>query len=63
MQSARFCAEGLCVSSGVVEPACKNVIGSRLKRAGMHWSVGGVNAIIALRCRILSNRFDDFSYL
>ena len=26
----------------------------RLKRAGMHWSVDGANAILALRCSILS---------
>ena len=26
----------------------------------MHWSLHGANAIIALRCAILSNRFDDF---
>ena len=62
MQYARLCAEGLCVSSGVVEATCKNVIDSRLKRAGMHWSIGGVNTIIALRCRMLSNRFDDYWY-
>jgi hypothetical protein len=26
----------------------------------MHWSVRGANAIIALRCSILSGRFEDF---
>ena len=35
-------------------------VGSRLKRGGMHWNVDGANAIIALRCAILSNRFNDF---
>jgi hypothetical protein len=35
-------------------------IGTRLKRAGMHWSVSGANAIIALRCAKLSGRFEDF---
>ena len=29
-------------------------------RAGMHWTVAGVNAVIALRCRKLSGRFEDF---
>ena len=60
MQYAKFRAQKLCVSSGVVEAACKNVIGARLKNGGMHWSVNGANAIIALRCSVLSNRFDDF---
>ncbi len=51
---------GLCVSTGVVEGACKNIVASRLKRGGMHWTVDGANAILALRCSILGNRFDDF---
>ena len=53
-------AAGLCVSSGVVEAGCKLAIGARLKRAGMHWTVAGANAIIALRCCKLSGRFEDF---
>ena len=55
-----FRARGLCVSTGVVEGACKSVIGNRLKRGGMHWTVDGANAIIALRCALHSNRFDDY---
>ena len=35
-------------------------IGARLKRAGMRWTVAGANAILALRCCILSGRFEDF---
>ena len=60
MQYPRFRALGLCVTTGVVEAGCKNIVGSRLKRGGMHWTVDGANAIMALRCAILSNRFDDF---
>ena len=45
-----FRARGLCVTTGVVEGACKSIIGARLKRGGMHWT--GANAIIALRCAI-----------
>jgi hypothetical protein len=60
MDYPRFHALGLCVSSGVVEAGCKLAIGTRLKRSGMHWSVPGANAIIALRCSKLSKRFDDY---
>ena len=60
MDYPRFRALNLCVSTGVVEGACKSVIGGRLKHGGMHWSVDGANAIIALRCSVQSNRFDDF---
>ena len=60
MDYPRFRALGLCVATGVVEAQCKAVVGTRLKRGGMHWSLPGANAIIAPRCAILSNRFDDF---
>jgi hypothetical protein len=60
MRYAAFRAAGLCTSTGVVEAGCKVAIGSRLKRAGMHWTEAGANAIIALRCCRLSGRFEDF---
>ena len=60
MRYPRFRQQGLCTSTGVVEAGCKVVIGTRLKRAGMHWTVQGANAIIALRCSKLSGRFEDF---
>jgi hypothetical protein len=60
MRYKQFHEEGLCTSSGVVEAGCKTAIGTRCKRAGMHWSVAGVDAIIALRCCKLSDRFCDF---
>ena len=56
----KFRAQGLCTSSGVVEAGCKVSIGTRLKRAGMHWTLNGANAIIALRCCHLSGRSEDF---
>ena len=51
---------GFCTFSGVVLAGCKVAITTRLKRAGMPWTVLGSNAIIALRCCILSGRFEDF---
>ncbi len=60
MHYPTFRATGLCVSTGVVEAGCRTIVGTRLKRSGMHWTVEGANAILALRCAILSNRFDDF---
>ena len=55
-----FRAAGLCTSTGVVEAGCKVAIGTRCKRAGMHWTVAGADAIIALRCCKLSGRFEEF---
>jgi hypothetical protein len=60
MRYPEFRAQGLCVGSGVVEAGCKTAIGVRCKRAGMHWTVAGADAIIALRCCKLSGRFEDF---
>lgn len=60
MRYPEFQAQGLCTSSGVVEAGCKVTVGARLKRAGMHWSVHGANAMLALRCCRLSGRFEDF---
>ena len=60
MRYPEFHNQGLCTSTGVVEAGCKVVIGTRLKRAGMHWTLKGANAIIALRCSKLSGRYEDF---
>lgn len=60
MRYADFRAAGLCTSTGVVEAGCKTAIGVRCKRAGMHWTVAGADAIIALRCCRLSGRFEGF---
>ena len=49
---------GLFTGSGVVEASCKSVIGQRLKQSGMHWTVSGADAIIALRCREASSTWE-----
>ena len=54
-----FRARGFFVGSGVVEAGCQTVIGQRLKPSGMRWTVAGANAVIALRCRLLSHRWED----
>jgi hypothetical protein len=60
MRYPEFRAKHLFVGSGVIEAGCKTVIGSRLKRSGMFWTVRGANAIIALRCCHLNARFEDY---
>lgn len=60
MRYADFRKQGLFVGSGVVEAGCRTVIGQRLKQSGMRWTVRGANNIIALRCCLLSNRWEDF---
>ncbi len=60
MRYAEFRSQGLFVGSGVVEAGCRTVFGQRLKLSGMHWTVKGANAIIALRCCQMSNRWEEF---
>lgn len=55
-----FRRKGFFVGSGVLEAGCRSVIGQRLKQSGMHWSLDGANHIIALRCCLFSNRWEDF---
>lgn len=60
MRYAEFRSRGLFVGSGVLEAGCRTVIAQRLKQSGMHWSIRGANSIIALRCSLMSNRWEDF---
>ena len=60
MDYARFRAMGLCIGSGVLEAGCRVAVAQRLKRSGMFWTSEGANAILALRCSLLSHRFDGF---
>lgn len=60
MRYADFRAQGLFVGTGVIEAACKTIIGMRLNQSGMEWTVRGANAITAFRCCYLSNRIEEF---
>ena len=60
MRYPTFRKQHLFVGSGVIEAGCKTVIGARLKRSGMFWTVRGANAILALRCCYLNGRFENY---
>ena len=60
MRYPAFRRQHLFVGSGVVEAGCKTIIGSRLKRSGMFWTLRGATAIVALRCSRLSGEFEDY---
>jgi Uncharacterised protein family (UPF0236) len=51
---------GLAVGSGAVEGACKHVIHSRFKRAGMRWKSPGFLHILTLRLARLNGMFHAF---
>ncbi len=60
MNYPSFSKQHLFVGSGVIEAACKTVIGHRLKQSGMFWSVRGAHSILTLRCSHLNGRFEDY---
>jgi hypothetical protein len=55
-----FRKQGLFVGSGVIEAGCKTVIGSRLKRSGMFWTVRDAR-ILSLLCRAPSSAPDGIT--
>ena len=60
MRYPAFHALGLCTSSGVLEAGCRVAVAQRLKRSGMHWTTRGANAILALRCTVVSGRYETY---
>lgn len=54
-----FRQQGLFYGSGVVEAGCRAVIGKRLKQSGMFWSKSGAENVLALRCALIGNRWDE----
>lgn len=59
MAYASFRHAGYPIGSGSVESACKVVVQARMKQAGMRWSRRGAQAMLALRCALLSGRWDS----
>jgi hypothetical protein len=57
MRYGLFRAAGLFIGSGVVEAACKTIVGNRMTNAGMHWSKKNAEGVIALRCAIQSDEY------
>lgn len=63
MNYPKYLAKGIMIGSGPVEAACKVVVGQRLKQAGMRWSEGGADAILAVRTAVLSNETERIQHL
>ena len=59
MDYPEFRRRGLMIGSGPAEAACKVVVGLRLKQAGMRWKSSGADAILALRCLVLNEQYDQ----
>lgn len=60
---AAFRQAGYPIGSGTIESACKVVVQQRMKQAGMRWSREGAQAMLALRCLLLSQRWHELRTL
>lgn len=56
MQYTDFRANGYYIGSGPVESACNTIVKQRAKRAGMHWTIQGLDPVLALRTLQQSGR-------
>lgn len=50
----------LVLATGVIEGACRYVVGDRLDCAGMRWTLAGAEPILQLRCIELNGDWDKF---
>lgn len=53
-------ARGLDIGSGLVESACKQLIGVREKGPGMRWSVPGVQAVANVRVLLFNDQWTNY---
>ena len=60
MRYPTFRAQGMHVGSGIAEAACKTVVATCLKRSGMRWTPGGLDALLPLRTSVLNQTYDAF---
>ncbi len=51
--------KGRPMGSGAIESAVRRVLNQRLKGNGIQWYADNAEAIMALRCAVLADRFDD----
>ena len=60
MQYRDYLAAGYPIASGVIEGACKHVIGDRMCRTGMRWEFEGAQPMLALRVAKLNQQWAKF---
>ena len=56
----QYLAAGLPIASGVIEGACRHLIGDRLDITGARWSLAGAEAVLKLRALRSSGDFEEY---
>jgi len=63
MHYPTYVREGFPIGTGAVEGACKNLVGARLKGAGMRWNVATAAPVVHVRAAVLTTpRIDLRAY-
>lgn len=60
MRYAYFSKSGIPLGSGVVESGVRRIVNLRLKGNGIFWLIENAEAVLHLRCQLLSGRWNDF---
>lgn len=60
MRYASYLRDGLPISTGVIEGACRYLVKDRMDRTGARWSLNGADAVLRLRALRASGDFDDY---
>lgn len=60
MDYPTYIAQGYPIGSGVIEGACRHVIGQRMKGSGRRWNDAGAEAMARLRAIECSHQWDRF---
>jgi hypothetical protein len=60
MRYDEYLRQGYPIASGVIEGACRHLIKDRMERAGMHWTMGGAQALLDLRSVWIGGHWDAF---
>ena len=55
-----FRENGYQIGSGVIESACNPVVGQKCKQALMKWTQPGINAVLAWRCLMKNDTWDQY---
>jgi hypothetical protein len=60
MRYDRYLADGLPIATGVIEGACRHIVGDRMDITGARWGLDGAEAVLHLRSLIASGDFDEY---
>ena len=60
MRYGDYLAAGYPIASGVIEGACKHVIGDRMCGTGMRWETEGAQPMLDLRVTKLNKQWSQF---